>query len=234
MATGSPKAVLFDVGMTLLHADGEFLVSELAAEGITGIAVETATAAMVTAFPARHLPLPAGRDYVDKTGLTLAALLDIPQDASCRALRRVFGRPDLFHLLDPDAIPTLTSLRGAGVRLGVISNGDGNLEKELDSYGLLAFFEIAIDSHDVGIEKPDPRIFVMGLEQMGLSGDDCWYVGDNLVNDILGAKAVDFAQTVLYDRFHVYNHIPGTLRIDKLSQLAALVADSTVAERETV
>ncbi|WP_320069074.1 hypothetical protein [Micromonospora sp. RTGN7] len=48
MVPGPPKAVLFDVGMTLVRADGEFLVTELSAEGITGLPVELATAAMVT------------------------------------------------------------------------------------------------------------------------------------------------------------------------------------------
>ncbi|MEU7994215.1 HAD-IA family hydrolase [Micromonospora sp. NPDC049060] len=227
MVSGPPKAVLFDVGMTLVHADGEFLVTELSAEGITGLPIELATAAMVTSFPARHLPLPRGRDYVDKTGLTLAALLDIPQAEACRALRRVFARPDLFRLLDPDAIPALTALRHAGVRLGVISNSDGGLDEELDSYGLLGFFEMVLDSHDIGTEKPDPKIFEIGLERMGLDGSDCWYVGDNLINDIIGAKAANFAETVMYDRFRIYGHIPGTLHIDALSQLTPLVLEGT-------
>lgn len=224
-----PAAVLFDVGMTLVHMDGAVLAAALAAAGIEGVDGDTAAAAVQAAFPNVHLPIPAGRDATDRIGLSWAALLDTPAAATCAALARALGDPDLYRFLDPDAHDVLRDLRRQGVRLGVVSNSDGTLDEELAGWGLAEYFEVALDSTAVGVAKPDPAIFRQALDVMGLDGADCWYVGDNVVNDVLGAHAAGFAEVVLYDRFGLHAHIPGVLRITHLSELADLAAASRKA-----
>ena len=50
-------------------------------------------------------------------------------------------------------------------------------------------FEFVIDSGEVGVEKPDPRIFQIALERMGVSAADALYVGDLYEVDVVGARA---------------------------------------------
>ena len=84
---------------------------------------------------------------------------------------------------------TLEELRRRGYRLGVISNADGRVEALLQSVGLGSYFEFVIDSNLVGIEKPDPRIFHVGAERLGIRPDEAVYVGDIYEIDVRGARA---------------------------------------------
>lgn len=79
-------------------------------------------------------------------------------------------------------------------RLGIISNFTGNLAPCLDELGLSPLFAVATDSTVVGMEKPDPRIFLQTLAALGATPDQAWMVGDNFEADIrpatrLGIKA---------------------------------------------
>ena len=49
--------------------------------------------------------------------------------------------------------------------------------------------ECVIDSGAVGVSKPDPKIFEIALDAMGVQAADCWYVGDMPGVDVVGARA---------------------------------------------
>lgn len=89
----------------------------------------------------------------------------------------------------------LAALAGAGVRLGVVSNADGMMGARLREQELLQVgpgmgveVECVIDSGDVGVMKPDPRIFTIALDAMGLDASEVWYIGDMPAIDVVGAK----------------------------------------------
>lgn len=89
----------------------------------------------------------------------------------------------------------IAALAGTGVRLGVVSNADGVMgarlrERELVQVGPGMGVEIdcVIDSGDVGVMKPDERIFKIALEAMGLQAEDAWYIGDMPAIDVVGAR----------------------------------------------
>jgi putative hydrolase of the HAD superfamily len=93
-----------------------------------------------------------------------------------------------------DAAGTLRDLSHAGYRLGVISNATGTVEGDLRAAGIcsvtdatLPRVEIIIDSHLVGIEKPDPRIFHLALGALGVAPERAIYVGDSVKFDVMGA-----------------------------------------------
>jgi len=91
----------------------------------------------------------------------------------------------------PGAIDTLLALRARGVRLGLISNGSSSFQrKKLLRFDLERFFEVILIEGELGFGKPDPRIFQQALDQLRVSADDAWMVGDNLQADIAGAKQV--------------------------------------------
>jgi len=68
--------------------------------------------------------------------------------------------------------------------LGVISNFSGNLRPCLEELGLDACFTVVLDSAEVGLRKPDERIFRFALAALGVDPDRCWMVGDNPFADI--------------------------------------------------
>jgi putative hydrolase of the HAD superfamily len=71
----------------------------------------------------------------------------------------------------------------------VVSNSDGRAAAALAAAGLLDAFEFVIDSGEVGVEKPDPRIFQIALDRLGVSPAAALYVGDLYEVDVVGARA---------------------------------------------
>ena len=73
--------------------------------------------------------------------------------------------------------------------LGVISNFYGNVATLCQECGLAALCDVIIDSAQVGVSKPEQRIFTLALEQLGRTPQTAAYVGDSFERDVLGARA---------------------------------------------
>jgi putative hydrolase of the HAD superfamily len=121
----------------------------------------------------------------------------------------------------PDVIPTLTALRESGVRLGAISNWEAWAEQLLHHLGLTPWFDVALISGVVGIEKPDPRLFRMALEQVDIAPERAAHVGDSPTYDCAAAHAVGITP-VLLDRYGRYAGSEWT-RIEDLRDFAGWV-----------
>jgi HAD superfamily hydrolase (TIGR01509 family) len=83
--------------------------------------------------------------------------------------------------------PVLEALRQR-YRLGVVSNFYGNLEAVCHGAGLASLFEVMVDSHCAGAEKPDPAIFRVAVEALGATPETSVFVGDSLRRDREGAR----------------------------------------------
>jgi putative hydrolase of the HAD superfamily len=94
-----------------------------------------------------------------------------------------------FDVPFDDAEETLSRLSLTGYRLGVISNWNQNLPIELANWGLDRFFDFLVVSSLVGVAKPSPEIFWLGLRQAGCQACEALYVGDNVQDDCVGAQA---------------------------------------------
>jgi putative hydrolase of the HAD superfamily len=92
----------------------------------------------------------------------------------------------------------LERLRKAGYRLGVVSNADGRVASYLETAGLAKYFDIIVDSHLFGVEKPDPRIFQHALQQLDVAPENAIYVGDVYEVDVLGARAAGIKAILLH------------------------------------
>ncbi len=101
----------------------------------------------------------------------------------------------------------VSSLKRRGIRTGLISNWDSGCRGLLEGNGLAGQFDPLIISSEVGLEKPDKRIFELALEQSGADADECIYVGDNYYDDVLGASGVGI-RTILINS-------PGRLGIEE-------------------
>jgi len=73
-------------------------------------------------------------------------------------------------------------------QLGIVSNFYGNLKTVCHSAGLASLFAVMVDSHCVGVEKPDPAIFRAALEPLGATPETTVFVGDSLRRDREGAR----------------------------------------------
>jgi len=100
-----------------------------------------------------------------------------------------FGRPDRWKVHE-DVVPALERLRARGLALGVISNWDRRLTTILEGLGIREYFDTVVSSADVGLRKPDPRIFELACVRVGVSATSAAHVGDHPYADVCGARSV--------------------------------------------
>lgn len=89
----------------------------------------------------------------------------------------------------PDAAPALAVLRARGLKLVCVSNWDVSLGEVLDRCGLGDALDGVVSSAEAGALKPDPAIFLRGLELAGCPPERALHVGDTVEEDVAGARA---------------------------------------------
>jgi putative hydrolase of the HAD superfamily len=88
----------------------------------------------------------------------------------------------------PEAAPTLTALRDAGLTVGVCSNWGWELNAYLDEVGLLHLIDASITSARAGSRKPHPRIYAKAADALGVDPTDVLFVGDSWEPDVRGPR----------------------------------------------
>lgn len=125
------------------------------------------------------------RDFVAPYDLDL--LSDAAADAWFAAYIAEYRRTWRLH---DDVLPALDALAAAipGVRFGVITNSVMAVQTDkLDAIGLAPRLDHVIASGDLGVAKPDVRIFHHTCEAFGVKPSEAAYVGDRLGTDAIGA-----------------------------------------------
>jgi HAD superfamily hydrolase (TIGR01549 family) len=128
------------------------------------------------------------------------------------------GRANLWSRRADDAAEILETLRGRGYRMAVVSNADGRVRGLLEATGLTALLEFVVDSAEVGVEKPDPRIFHAATDRLGLAPAACAYVGDIYEVDVVGAARAGLTGILVGDA----PAPESVLRVARLSELDPL------------
>jgi len=105
----------------------------------------------------------------------------------------------LRHVVE-GGVEVVRGLHARGYKLGIISNliGEYEIPDWLRADGLDRYFGAVVLSPVCGIRKPDPRMYLMGCEQLGLRPEECASVADNLNRDITGAKAAKIGANILF------------------------------------
>ena len=216
MSTGEIKALLFDFGNTLAFLDYDALVEEFrhVAPALDATALERA----------EYVGRQALDHYVMNTALS-ALDLDKAYDLFFRAWMAAAGMPagrmdwcrerfialnqseSLWRVVRPGITDHLQKFREAGFRLGVVSNAGGNIESDAKRYGLADYFDVIIDSHVVGVAKPDPRIFHIALERMRIAPGEALFAGDLYSVDMVGAQAAGMKGCKLIDVMGHYSWV---------------------------
>jgi putative hydrolase of the HAD superfamily len=122
-----------------------------------------------------------------------------------------------------DGAPDIVAgLKQRGLRLGVVSNAEGRVERDLDGAGYRGLFDTVVDSHVVGVEKPDPEIFRIAMSRLSADPATTIHVGDVPAVDVEGARAAGVVP-VLLDRHDLYPDAVAR-RIRSLRELPELLA----------
>jgi len=175
------------------------------AEGVgaaLGLALEGEALAAGAAEAARAMERVRGGDRARATTYleTLFTLAGVPparlgEVREC--LARMHRERHLWCALALGTRAALGRLRSSGLRLGVVSNSDGQVEAALEAAGLRDCFEVVIDSALFGAEKPDPAIFRAALRALAVEPHEALYVGDLYEVDVLGARAAGMEAVLL-------------------------------------
>jgi HAD superfamily hydrolase (TIGR01549 family) len=110
-----------------------------------------------------------------------------PVDEHADTLWQILGPASLEVF--PDVLETLAALRARGIPLAVISNWQAGLRHFCTELGLGEFLDHVLASGDLGVEKPDARIFLEACERLGVPADRTLHVGDTYVDDYVGATS---------------------------------------------
>jgi HAD superfamily hydrolase (TIGR01509 family) len=110
--------------------------------------------------------------------------LDLPSYEAL--LREDLDGVELFA----DSIPTLEQARARGLRVALISNLAAPYRQPFFRLGLAAHFDATVFSCDVGLAKPDPKIYAHVQAELGLAASELMMIGDSRSDDVLGPRAV--------------------------------------------
>ena len=143
-------------------------------------------------------------------------------DAALARLQEYHRANNLWEEICPDVVPALEQFRGRGLTLVVVSNANGRLRHLLDRLDLSRWFDVVLDSHEWGVEKPDPRLFQLALDQAGAPAERTIHVGDLYHVDVVGARAAGLREGVLLDAADLYGHVD-CRRIRRLTELTAAI-----------
>lgn len=226
MAAGGFDAVWFDAGGVLVLPDPTVIAPLLAPYG--GISVVArhrrahyaAMAVKSGAGDAEHVWSAYDEAYVRSVGVG-----DELVDVAARMLNacRV---ADLWRWPIPESVAALRDLHAAGVPLAVVSNASGQIAETLERVQVCQVgpgpgvpMRCIVDSHLVGVAKPNPAIFdVAARSFQGFDRSRILYVGDSVTMDIAGAAAAGL-RPVLLDPFG--DHVGAAF--DRVRSVADLV-----------
>jgi putative hydrolase of the HAD superfamily len=123
----------------------------------------------------------------------------VPEDRLEEAIAELdvaFAVKGVWSRLAPGSLDGLRALAETGVRLAIVSNSDGTLEQRLRAEGICQVgpgegvpMTIVIDSDVVGVAKPDPAIFRIALDAVGVAPERALHIGDTVGADVDGALA---------------------------------------------
>ncbi|HKQ62854.1 MAG TPA: HAD family hydrolase [Candidatus Polarisedimenticolaceae bacterium] len=221
------RTVLLDAGGVLLDLDYAYIGRLLASHGVQAERPVLAAAEAVARQEIhRHVSgggrtSEAWRDYFHSL-LGRVGLPAIRQPQVIDTLWEAHARFGLWTAPVAGGPATAAALKRAGFRLGVVSNAEGRVARDLDGAGYAGLFETVVDSHLVGVEKPDPAIFRIALERLGADAASTAFLGDVPAVDVAGARAAGLTPLLL-DRHDLYADLP-VVRLRAIEELPACLA----------
>lgn len=100
------------------------------------------------------------------------------------------------HPLYSDVPDVLAAIRALGVKIALVSDIHFDLRADLANHGVAELFDAYVLSFEHGFQKPDPRMFQLALDAMGVEASDALMVGDRVSHDG-GAVSVGISTLIL-------------------------------------
>lgn len=232
------KAVFFDAGHTLLFAwpdlgtiyaettarFGVRLPSSSFAEAFAPVFKAYAREAASDGTSSDAQDFEMWREITRRIHARLPGLEPVAFDAWFEALYVRFGESEVWRFYD-DVEPVLRDLRGRGLRLGVVSNWDTRLKRIGAGLGLDRLVDFLVISAEVGVRKPDPRIFEEALRRAGVRPEEALHVGDLPDEDVEGARRAGVRPVLIEREKRIAPAGPadGVEVVRSLTELAALL-----------
>ena len=133
-----------------------------------------------------HFPTPEG--YITHLCQELGVDPGADQVIQAAGIRLDFLREHLVPR--PDSKATMSQLKSSGYKIGLISDCSPETSLTWPSISLAPLVDAAILSSEVGMKKPDPRIYKLACTRLGVASDRCLYVGDGSSDELAGAARV--------------------------------------------
>jgi putative hydrolase of the HAD superfamily len=195
-----PEAVLFDWGDTLIRfVYDEALIEAGHRAGLAALGRDDVPEVerVATHFRERYEPLfwaPGTVEELEYPGLVRQLLgdfgIEVDDEELTRFLEAEHAAWDPARQIAANTPALLESLRGRGLKLGLVSNAFDPgwlLHRDLEQMGLAQRLDFAVFSSEVGKRKPHPAIFVRALDALGVAAAESVFVGDRLYEDVRGA-----------------------------------------------
>ena len=129
----------------------------------------------------------------------------------------------------PDSASTLLALRGAGYRLGLLSNtwwAAAWHDADLATHGLSDLLDVVVYTSDLPRSKPHPSAFRTVAERLGVAPDECVMVGDRMIDDVSGALATGMRGIwKRNDATPTREDITPSAIVDRVGEVPAIVAE---------
>ncbi len=94
--------------------------------------------------------------------------------------------------LYPNSIETLQYLRELGIKLALITNGSAiSQRKKIERFELAPYFDCIIIEEEFGAGKPDKRVYLHALNQLNVSANQAWMIGDNFEWEVFAPQKLD-------------------------------------------
>lgn len=202
------KAVFFDLGGTLRIAEEDPDHIRKARDRMAELAGYEDPQAFIEMVEARYVPyrdwalsknLEAG-DYELWKKWLLPELDDEVLKKICHEITYQYRQyKGLRHLVD-GGLEVIRTLHERGYKLGIISNliGENEIYDWLKEDRLEGYFEAVVLSSVIHIRKPDPRMYLIACEKLGLDPSECVNVADNIKRDFTGAKEAGIGLNIMF------------------------------------
>ena len=178
------------------------------------------------------------KDPVETEAIVQAAMLADEQGITNKAyvnevIRKKYGRPlfqydpneEWSHLLHhytvlfDDAMETILTLKKKYL-LGIITNGTSHGQhNKIRKAGIEDLMDVIVVSDDVKVSKPDPKIFEITAEKLGVLPEECVYVGDIYSSDVIGSYRAGMHPVWIW----VFGNRKNTSPIPQISRISELI-----------
>ena len=223
-------AVLLDVGGVFHLPDHDRIVAAMARAGVTVDPAELDRAHYagvkgLTDFREgdREIWLAYNRAYAHALGA------DGRVEEVAEVLLSEFTTGGVWTRIIPGSRDALAALAARGVKLAIVSNADGSVEAQLAADRICQVgpgpgveVDAVLDSGIVGVAKPDPAIFAIALERLGVEAHHAIHVGDTPAADVDGAVAAGVTP-VLVDPYDDHPELD-VVTVRSLADIVSLLA----------